>query len=301
MSNMFIPMLLAGCMVLLSSCSNDSSLSSSGEIIDNEVISGLTINVKYAESYDQTQITFSRHWPSTIATDFEKGKVSDNGEIMVDYENANIVVAYDEKGYLTYLKNYIEGDEELNMPESIYNNLRKTMPARDNIRRPMVREEMKDGIVKTFDRDGNVIHELPYDEELYKIPEEELEMYSDWKEQYSTENSIQSSIQNLDKQGINYEVSDEYFAKYSMVSGEDLSEELRFEYVDDLRFGLPVSMVAYKENGNVESVQLSQYSRIKGYPMLTKQVTYQYGEVNGNWEIAYRTVLTRNNIKVTNN
>jgi len=261
-------------------------------------IDDLNIDVKYAESFDQTTITFSRHWPSGITAGFGKINLPQNGEIMVDYERTSELIAYDENGYLGKVRQFLEGDEKMNMPESAYSVVKANMPSRDSYKNPMIREEMSGGIMRYFDKNGELLSEYPYNEELYRVSQIELDTYKDWQKTSNSENSVQNNMQLLQNQGINFEILDDYYATYSVNASEDFSEDIRFEYTDDLRTGLPVSMVAYKENGRVESIQLNQYDTNTGFPILSKQVIYQYGNVNGEWNIAYRTLMTRQNIQV---
>ncbi|MEP1304927.1 MAG: hypothetical protein ABJK11_03485 [Balneola sp.] len=106
---------------------------------EKPIIEDLNINVKYAESYDQTVTTFSRIWPDDISAGFEKGKLNEGGELLVDYERTREVLAFDEDGYMSSVSEFLEGDGEMNMPEEAFNDFKDIMPARSNDYDPVVK------------------------------------------------------------------------------------------------------------------------------------------------------------------
>jgi hypothetical protein len=283
-------------LLFLTGCTTSDNPFSSESIESSISIDDLNINVKYAESYDQTTITFSRHWPDGITAGFGKMISPNNGEIMTDYERISEIIAYDNDGYLSIVREFLEGDEKMNMPESAYNKLEDAMPSRDRILGIMHKEEMSGGSFKHFDKNGALLHEYSYDQELYKITLDELAAFRTWQE--DNNDAVNSNVEKLQNKGINFEIVDDIYAKYSIPVIDHGFDNLRFEYIENLRTGLQVGLISYKEDGEIQSIQTSQYAKSNGFPVLSKLVTYQYGNINGKWDIAYKTIMTRENIEV---
>lgn len=286
--------------IIIASCTQVESPFSVQEP-DVKSFEDLNINVKYAESYDQTTITYSRHWPSSISTGLAKTTSDGEGEIMVDYERIHEIIAFDEDGYMSSVTEFLEGDEKMNMPESVFNDLKTKMPARGINNDAIVREEMSDGLVKLFTRSGNLLYELPYNPEEYRVELSELEAFEEWAKTQNSEKSIESNLKKLELEGLDFSVIEGIYAKYSVVDQINNSEKIRFEYIDDLRTGLNLQTITYRADNRIENVQLNSYQIVSGVPILSGQVTYQYRNVNGSWDVAYRTQMTRNNIKIAKN
>ncbi|MFV1883722.1 MAG: hypothetical protein ACMZ7B_04490 [Balneola sp.] len=286
--------------IIIASCTQVESPFSVQEP-DVKSFEDLNINVKYAESYDQTTITYSRHWPSSISAGLSKSASNGEGEIMIDYERIHEIVAFDEEGYMSTTTEFLEGDERMNMPESVFNDLKSEMPARDANSDEIVRQEMSDGTIKLFTRSGILKHEFTYNQEDYRVELSELEALEEWANTQNSERSVELNLNRLELEGFNFSVIEGVYAKYSVVEEFDNSEKIRYEYIDDLRSGLNIQTITYKADNRIENVQLNSYQLVNNLPVLSGQVTLQYRDVNGLWNVAYRTKMTRNNIKVIKN
>lgn len=294
--------ILCICIVpLLVSCTNQTT-SNGNEIDVPTSVEALNISVKYAEAYDQTTITFSRYWPPSISQGLNK-TVDKDGEIMVDYERVKEVVAFDEQGYMASSIEFLEGDQSMNMPEEIYKSLKEYMPAEGVNHDPIVKQEMSNGVIKKYGVSGNIVYEDTYDPEEYKIDPATLDSLQAYLNAQDSTNSINSNLEQLNAEGINFSREGDYIVKYSLFenNGNNTENGIRYEYLDDLRNGTNLQTSIYNSEGKLEEVWLNTYANVKGYPILSARTELKYAMVDDNWQVAYRTLITRENIQLIKN
>lgn len=271
---------------------------------EEPVIQDLNINVKYAESYDQTVTTYSRLWPEGISAGFGKGKLNEGGELLVDYERTREVLAFDEDGYMSSVSEFLEGDGEMNMPEETYNELKATMPARSNDYDPVVKTVMKDGKTFEYGKSGNVKYQYDYDPETFRVSQAELDSMEVWANaSKNTEQSVQRNLLNLSQQNIDYKRVGDFHVSYQVELGDEERKYglASYHYLDDLRTGMTVQLVVLRTDGRYDSIVRNMYQTVNKIPVLASEVRYTFGEVNGEWGVVYRQRTTRENINVIRN
>ena len=295
-------LLLGVCLVLSFACKQATG---SLDISEEEpIIEDLNINVKYAESYDQTVVTYSRLWPEGISAEFGKGKVSSGGELLVDYERTHEIIAFDENGYMSTVSEFLEGDGEMNMPEEAFNDLKSTMPARANDYDPVVKTVMEDGLKKSFGKSGKLKYKQEYDPEYFRVTQAELDSLEAWQNQNrDTEQAVKQSLFNLSQQGIDFDRVGDFHVSYSLQAETEEQGKgiFKYEYTDDLRTGLTAQLVVLRTDGNYESIVRNSYQKVNNIPVLASETRYSFGDVNGKWSIAYRQITSRENIKLVRN
>lgn len=292
-----VSMLLGICMMLAFGCKQvNSPLEATSE--NGQTIEGLNINVKYAESYDQTEITYSRIWPEGISAGFDKSKSTSGGELLVDYERTNEVLAYDEEGYMSSVTEFLEGDGEMNMPEDTYNKLKSTMPAKSADYDPVARIVLQDGVSKSYTKSGKLKYESTYNPEEFKVDPSLLEVLKTNQEDSSdVEQSVQSNIEALKQEDIQFDLLDDYYAKYTLPETQR-TKVSGYQVVKDLRNGHIVAEAVMRDDGKYQSVSFNKYKEVKGMSVLSYKEKYSYGDLNGKWEITQRTVTHRQNINI---
>jgi hypothetical protein len=288
-------------LLFLTGCTESNNPFSPEKSEPTVTVDDLNISVKYAESYDETTITFSRHWPDDISVGLGKVTTSNDGELMIEYESVNKILAFDEDGYMSSIIEYIDGDETMNMPESIYNSVKESMPSRSASYDPIVKEVMANGVTSIYGKSGDLKFTETYDPENFRIDPAELDSLETWSEGQGTSNSVSTNLNRLSNEGLNYALEGEHYVKYSITQKNNNLEEIRFEYLDDLRTGLNIQTVIYNNEGKVNSVWFNTYESFDGIPIMNSQTQYQYAEIKGAWDVAYRRVMTRNNIKIIKN
>ncbi|MBO6795210.1 MAG: hypothetical protein JJ895_14990 [Balneolaceae bacterium] len=284
---------IAGCSGSNNPFSSEHSESSSISIDD------LNINVKYAESYDETRITFSRHWPQSISQGLAKN-VDESGEIMLDYERISKIIAFDDDGNLFTSTEYLEGDSQMNMPESIYEEVKHQKPAEDINKDPIVRIEFSNGILKQFGRSGKLLSEHTFNPEDYRLDEETLETLTSYLEKsISEDETVSSSIEVLDASGLQYNIKGKFYADVVEPSSINESSKIsKYTYRVDLRTGVKIEEVAYDLQNRPLHYRVSNYVTIEGRHLLQRELFYEYGDLNNNWEVIGRKVTTRTNHKI---
>lgn len=294
-------MLLGICMMLAFGCKQvNSPLEATSE--NGQTIEGLNINVKYAESYDQTEITYSRIWPEGISAGFDKSKSTSGGELLVDYERTNEVLAYDEEGYMSSVTEFLEGDGEMNMPEDTYNKLKSTMPAKSADYDPIVKIEYINGVEKRIGKSGNTLYETTYDEELFRIDVDLLDSLKS-NENQRTDESIRRNIERLENDGIDFQILEGRFASFNIKASSDLLENgiVKLRYLEDLQSGEIIRQEFLNKEGNPESIIFSAYKNIAGSSVLFHEESFFFGEINGKWGVTHRSAKNKTNFKIIKN
>lgn len=287
-------------LIVITGCTNsDNPFSSDSTESSSISIDDLNINVKYAESYDETRITFSRRWPSSISHSLAK-TVDEGGEIMTDYERISKLVAFDEEGYLYTSTEFLEGDSQMNMPESIYEEVKHKKPAEDINKDPITRIEFSNGQLKHFGRSGKLLSEHSFNPEDYRLDEETLEILSTIIMDLSDEDeTVSSSIDALNVSGLQYNIKNEFYADVvEPVKNQGQTDVSKYKYRLDLRIGEKVEEVAYDLQNRLLHYRVSNFITVDGRPMLQRELYYEYGELNNNWEVIARKVTTRTNHKI---
>lgn len=285
-----------GLLLSISSCTNFDNPMSSENTKPTVTIDDLNIDVKYAESYDETRVTFSRRWPSSISHGLAK-TVDEGGEIMTDYERISKLIAFDEEGNLYTSTEFLEGDSQMNMPESIYEEVKDKKPAEDINKDPITRIEFSNGQLKHFGRSGKLLSEHSFNPKDYRLDEETLETLSTIIMDLSDEDeTISSSIDALNVLGLQYNLKNEFYADVvEPVSNQDHNDVSKYKYRLDLRSGERIEEVAYDLQNRPLHYRISNFVTVDGRPMLQRELYYEYGELNNNWEVVARKVTTRTN------
>ena len=103
-------------------------------------------------------------------------------------------------------------------------------------------------------------------------------------------------LQSLENSGLDYQIEgDDYLVIEKELNDPYLSKVKR---LIDLKTGLTQRSAIYRKDGQFDSVHLSTYKLINGFPVKTHIVSYYFGQVNGNWQAKTVTYTDRNNIKV---
>ncbi len=286
-------------LILFAGCTSSDNPFSSESTESSISIDDLNINVKYAESYDQTSITFSRRWPSSISRSLAK-TVDEGGEIMTDFEQVSKLIAFDEEGYLYTSTNYIEGDSQMNMPESIYEEVRRLKPAEDINKDPIVRIEFSNGHLRHYGRSGELLSEHSFNPEDFRLEEEALDALAIYNENSDSEDhNVSNSINYLNSLGLQYDIIGDFYADVEQpISNQDNSGVTKYKYRLDLRTGEKLEEVAYNLQNKPIHYRISSFVNVDGQHMLQRELFYEYGNLNNNWEIVGRKVTTRTNHKI---
>lgn len=289
--------------IIIASCTQVESPFSVQEP-DVKSFEDLNINVKYAESYDQTTITYSRHWPSSISTGLAKTVSDGEGEIMVDYERVHEIVAFDEDGYMSTSIEFLEGDSEMNMPESIYNSLKGEMPANGSDYDPVIRTELKEGTLRYFSKSGKLVFEQQLNKDDYWINPEDLDaLNNNGPDSTSTNQSIEGNLKKLELSGISFNRIGEYHVGYEReATQEDIGLGIaKHKYLMDLRNGNINIYASVMPNGNYYSITRSSFATVQGTSILASEEYFHYGEINNSWDVITRRKMTRQNIQIIKN
>lgn len=265
-----------------------------------QTIEGLNINVKYAESYDQTEITYSRLWPQGISAGLNKSQTN-GGELLVDYEKTREIIAYDEEGYMTSITEFLEGDGEMNMPEEAYNELKSTMPAKSANYDPIIRTEFKDGVLIYIAKSGRIIERYPVDKELYKVDPTLFD--SLLQNNDNTQQAVKNNLLKIENSGVVYNrVGDRYVEFRRKADAQNARDGISEEqYVLDLQNGNILLYAKINSKGEIISLTRSHFESKNGFPILASEERFTYGKINNAWGIIQRTTMNRENIKIIHN
>lgn len=283
-------------MLILGACNSDHTslvesdqgLSTSGEL--------LAPNIRYQVSFDEKVTELSRIWPEDIAARF-KHKVTSDDELIIDYEARHQKLGFDENGNMLVTYEYFDGNEETNMPASMYEELKHQMPAQADDHNPTKRLTVKDGFMTYFGENGELLRQEKYASDQFKIDPAVLDsMKAAAQQSTSAETKIARNIKALNESDISFNLIGSSLASFSIeVNSEKVS---RFEKTIDLKTGEEVRHAVVLPNGNYETITLMNYKMVEGHPVMETSETLNFGMHNGEWLPKGRTILNRENINV---
>ncbi len=289
-------------LLFLTGCTESNNPFSPEKSEPTVTVDDLNISMKYAESYDETSMYFSRRWPKKITEGFAKTMV-EGGEIMLDYERTRKTIAYDEEGYLYTFTEFLEGDTRMNMPESIHEIVKHKKPAEDINKDPIVRIEFSKGILKHIGKSGKIISQHSFNPEDFRLDDESLERLDSLNNESSGNNEhVSNSINQLHASGLQYEIINDVYADITESNVTEKSSDIsKYKYRIDLRTGNKIEEVAYDIQNRPVTYKISNFINVNGRQVLQRKLFYEYGMLNDNWEIVERKVVTRINHQIITN
>ena len=270
---------LAGCDAGLSSVDEREPASGSG--------GPLAPDVRYEVAYDQTSRTFSAYWPEELVA---AGKAGGDSEYLVHYEAVHEVTSFDEEGYLSQSYHYLEGNADTRLPEDVIEDYEDVMPTSEGD--PVVRFEMKDGQMRYYGASGNVVHSMSYDPEAFRVDPVLLDSMKAAQQEADVSGRVARNVAALKREGIAFRALEGHGALVES-DVEDVEGIGRVRQVLDLRIGQPAQVTYFREDGQIDSIEMRTYEIVGGLPVMAQSVTYDYGMVGGEWTVAYRTEVER--------
>ncbi len=249
--------------------------------------------------YDEKATTYAFHWPGNMIHKDGLGKTAEDDDALFlkDYQYVHKQMDIDEDGYFSFESENIEGNENIRMPEEIWDQTANIRPAQDPGTISTVRMVTSNGTVQRIGTNGEIISSTSYDPEGYRIDPALLDsMYT--SECDTCLEKVSNSIVSMRQSGTEFNMVDEFHAKIvTQINDEPVfSKVVR---VVDLRTGLAKKVAMYRDDGRFDSISLIQYSIISGYPVRSKVTTYRFGDVNNNWQAKTVKYIDRHNIIVT--
>lgn len=245
-------------------------------------------------SYDQVMTSYTRQWPGGTV-DGPQNRGAGDSEYMLDYERVSEQVSYDSDGYPTIETRFLEGNQDMNMPEALYNEVQADMPAKPADYNPVVRTTIVGDTYTEYGASGGAISSTRIDrEQLRRMP-------ADSSVTGGTPGArVEANLQRLRDAGTSPEmISDHHAAIRRGPSGSDAAEGVSgYRYVFDLDTGLPTRTVVLNQQGQPRFVELRTYEKIDGEPVPVHTERYVYGMVDGTWSVAGRTIEHRTNVTV---
>jgi hypothetical protein len=263
---------------------------------------GVVGNARYAVSYQQTEHTFSTVWPEDLVAAVGKSVAeSGNVEYLIDYEVTKETVSYDADGYMTSETVHLEGHDGTVMPDADYQAFADEMPYDVEHENPVVRSVLDGNQIVYYRKDGTVDDQVEIDPEDYRISPAEIDsLEAVASDSASVDTRIAASRQRMDAQGVSYQMISERFARMD-AAVSDLGEVVRARQVIDLAVGQPVQITYLRQDGSIDMQIDRLFQWASGVPYLSHSVTYQYGEIEGRWNVVSRTETTRENVRVVFN
>ena len=256
-------------------------------------------DVRYQVSYDQTEQVFSYVYPSDFVATAGKAQGEEEG-LLVEYERVHERTAYDADGYLHMDYVFLEGHAGMNMPEATYKQLEREMPYDPAVEDPIVRFELKNGVMRYLHRSGKVAHEAVLNPEEFRVDPamlDSLVALQGTSEEDVDERTKAQTLSQLRRDGVAFSEEDEHHILLRSSIADDGSTG-EVEQVIDLRIGQPVELTYKLRNGRVDYAERRLYERVGGVPVVTYSVGDQYGEVDGDWRVVSRTTTARENVRV---
>lgn len=285
------PLLLA---LVLTACDGEHA----GAGPDAPPLPGLPADVRYAVSYDQTTEVFSQHWPADMVA---AGKAGGDERLLQSYERVSETVAFDAAGNMIRSLRYLEGDDKTRLPEAAEREFADEMPSRPTGEDRVVAVEMKDGRLRFIGKSGATVREQAYDPSRYQVPPAYLDSLRALRQarldSAATNGRAARTLRALRSQGLSLRQMDARHVAVESTSSGMGDRVQRVRQVVNLALGQPVMFAYYRADGKPDKVIRRAFQVVDGLPVEVQNVTLDYGMVNGSWQPAYRTVVTRTNVR----
>jgi len=286
--------IIVGVIVLVTGCEFEKPIAINSSDPDR------TINVpRFQLQYDQIKARYALHWPGSLVHGDGLGKSADDNEtlFLLSYQNIHETMTVDENGYLSFMVDYIEGNEDIHMPMDIWNETEDVRPAQASDSNPVTQIITSNGVRQRLTANGDVVSSKQYDPEQFRIDIAYLDSLNiDMCDTCMT--NVRRRIQAMENSGENFTMLGEFQAR---TENEDVDDVLfsKVTKVIDLRTGLVNRVATYDTQGRFSSVVLTNYAIVEGFPVTANIIAYGFGEVNGNWQAKTVTHTDRMNITVS--
>jgi hypothetical protein len=292
---------------MLVSCDAGGGLISGETAKEQEISTGNLIapNIVLQVSYNQKAMTFSRFWPEELVTagnSMQRIAVDGGQELLVAYENTQQIEAFDNQRYFYTDTRYLEGNDAINMPEAMFQELSGEMPDRSDDKVAVNRIKLANGTMTSWGIDGSVKTEsvsmdsLRMDSDAYNNMVDEFETYG----YLSVEEKIQQNLEHMQETGINFKELGGDYISYELdddpTEGEDDIGVIK--QVLDLKTGEVVLSAILLKDGRYDSITFMDYETHNGLNVMANSETLQYGMQNGEWSVIQRSLINRTNIDV---
>ncbi len=289
-----ISTVILGAIILMSGCEFDEPMSSGNSTSAERNLSTPLFKV----NYDEKTTTYAYHWPGNVLHENTLDKPAGDEDVlyMIDYQFTNKTIAFDDQGYFHYSTTNVEGDQSIRLPQSIWAEVKNDAPARAPNHRAINEVTFSNGMFQSIYTNGEIAHTGAFDPEEYKVDPETLEAY---RELMNCDTCVAGNreeiLASLEESASDFAVSGNVLLLENLLDIEGYS---RTKKVIDLTTGLTMQTAIYKDNGQFHSVSLNEYRRVNGYPVRHHQTSYNFGDVNGNWQAKTVTHVDRSNINV---
>lgn len=261
--------------------------------------------VRYEVAYDQTEMTFSLQWPEGIAGGVDGqarlASGADGTELMTGYEHTRLEMGFDDDGRFSQVITFLEGDEEMAMPEEVFASLQGSMVPRSPGANPVVREVMARGKRTSYGRNGAAVREMPYDVSIYDVSPQVLDSLrrAAAAVEDDTQSRVEANLARFRAAGVQPRLLGETSALIDQQETFENGQTALTRQVVDLRHGQPVRMAVKDNGGRYLFYKEFQYAQVDGATVATYEVAYDFGDVDGRWTTLSKTTTTRENIRVT--
>ena len=301
-SNIITGLLLASVLVLIS-CSKPSSVNSDLDLSQNTE-DLLNPNISFQISYDQKSMVFTPFWPEDVVAGFKAKSLSEDTEMLIDYDHTREYVAFDQDKNMHLQINYLEGTRSQGMPDDLYSEVKAEMPNRSDDKQ-VVSTRVGQGLITYVYSDGTEISEnldnnLIIDDEAYEYWRSLYENRQDT----SASAKIAQNLEELRQSGISFNQLDGSTVYFELQPDADADEQPdigRIRQKMDLTTGDILMSATQFKDGRYESVSYMSYKLVRNISVLQNSETYVFGSHQGEWQAVQKHVINRENISIATN
>lgn len=255
---------------------------------------GADTEVRIQISYDQVTRSYSTLWPEAMVGEIAT-KQSGDTHLLSHYENIHEQITIDQNGYMLVEVTWLDGHADVTMPPEVYERTKNIRPVHGQGHNPVVRSEMKNGYLRYYGSNNQVLYEYEVDAEAMRIDSELLDEIAGQFD-VDPDARIANNIAMLQQQGINYNLEGSHTAVYTHLNEIDpgISESV---FYLDLSIGKVTRSADIAQNGKVQNLDFMNYKVAGGMPVMQHNTTLNFGERNGEWVLTDYTLVNRDNIR----
>tara|TARA_R110002124_G_scaffold251749_2_gene416992 strand:- start:2620 stop:3369 length:750 start_codon:yes stop_codon:yes gene_type:complete len=246
-------------------------------------------------------MVFTPFWPEDVVAGFKSKSVSEDTEMLIDYDHTREYVAFDQDRNMILQVDYLEGTRSQGMPDDLYSEVKTDMPDRSDDKQ-VVSTRVGNGLITYVYSDGTETSEsldkMVIDDEAYEYWRSLYENRQDT----SASAKIAQNLEELRQSGISFKQLDGSTVYFELQPDGDEQPDIgQIRQKMDLKTGDIVMSATQFKDGRYESVSYMSYKLVRNISVLQNSETYVFGSYNGEWQAVQKHVINRENISIATN
>jgi|GEM_PF-2709536 len=254
--------------------------------------------------YEEQSITTSYEWPENLVYTGGLGKaVTEDMEYLVNYSRTHCSYAIDDSGYISFVKEWLEGNADLQMPEEMWEQVEDLTHPIHPSSNPPTRIEFLNGVYNAYGEDGSIIRSSTYDAELLRVNPStvDLDSFTIALTQFNSSSTLSMPISEIMASMSNENNQVVQLGDQEVMVEQENENQSKVKYVVNSSTGVLSRSAFYNQNEQLELITKYSYSSDSGISIPIQILQFRIGDrMDGARGVLTKTLVTRSNLNVSN-